>query len=68
MKKAIKHAIQKLKCSVGDNPMEESILNLYIHNACAETIEELHLDIPAKGMTNKYLQFFDEVKDAFLTE
>lgn len=68
MKKAIKCAIQKLKCSVGDKPMEESILNLYIHDACTKTIEELHLDIPTKGMTNKYLQFFDEVKDVFLTE
>ena len=68
MKKAIKCAIQKLKRSIGDNPMEESILNLYIHNACAETIKELYLDIPTKGMTNKYLQFFDEVKDVFLTE
>ena len=68
MKEEIKCAIQKLKRSIGNNQMEESILNLYIHNACTETIEELHLDIPTKRMTNKYFQFFDEVKDAFLTE
>ena len=66
MNKAIKFAVKKLNQSIGNNPIEESELNLYIHNICSETIQELKLNISSTKMTKKYLQFFDKVKDSFL--
>lgn len=60
-------AVKKLKKNTKCKPIEESVLNLYIHDVCREMIKEFHLDIK-NSMNNKYIQFFDKVKDKYLNE
>lgn len=60
-------AVKKLKKNTKCAPIEESILNLYIHSVCSEIIKEFHLNIK-NGMNNKYIKFFNEVKDRYLDE
>lgn len=60
-------AIKKLKKNTKCKPIEESVLNLYIHDICNEMIKEFHLNI-RNGMNNKYLKFFDEIKDRYYNE
>lgn len=61
-------AVRKLKKNTNCEPIEESVLNLYIHDVCEEIIKEFHLNIKTKNLNNRYVKFFDKVKSTYLNE